>query len=358
MEPLIRRDILKRLSALKRRRDLARMDLRGVADLLRQAVIKSGGEEFVDEYLKALNLMTLAEMQHPDLTAVTRTIRGNGIPNTDSFWSQIAVRRRRKQLGILPEKHLGIAKDDDIRFAKSADIRCVQTRYRGSFEGIPRDLAPVAVKPIRSSDSLGVFLNYGGELFAVASSRRLADGGELEATARNEISLTEFEDAVWEVEDLVTFYGCPAPDVKFYAFYGEIGAIIEVHRYPDIGYAYFDGDGNRIQLRNTVAHPASESSVSVIESGHVSEEDVQSVRSMSSSIPVPFMRLDFLLSDHGLVFCEMSSAPGDAHDLTSVQDQRLGRMYHEAEIRLLNDLLDGKRFKNFERFQILGEAER
>ena len=77
------------------------------------------------------------------------------------------------------------------------------------------------------------------------------------------------------------------------------------------------------------------------------ESDIQAVKSFSKEIPVPYMRIDYLGADDGLVFCEFSSAPGQAHMIYAENQVRLGTMYHQAEMRLLHDLLNGKTFHEY-----------
>lgn len=247
----------------------------------------------------------------------------------------------------MPEKRLGLQKIQDQRFARSAGIPTVETLFRGELGDVPRDKFPAVLKPVVSSGSKGAFYIFEDHAFSIAGTRRLNSWQELQHVARQEMGQTAFDGAEWELQVLVTWQGQPAPDLKFYSFYGEIGAVLEVARHPRQQYAYFDGDLNPIDFRSDRESGFDPGAMTSISQGGLSERKLETARKLSLEIPVPFMRIDFLNSEDSLVFCEFSAAPGMSHALLREHDMRLGRMYHEAEIRLTNDFLRGKAFDVF-----------
>lgn len=325
---------------LSARRSDASAELKGLVRELRESSLESAR----DDFLEALSLLNVDELTHDDVTAVTRRYGLQSIPHADSFWRSIVGRRRKKQLGKVPETYLGIRKDHDEEFAESVGVRTATTVYRGAFPESPGADSDLVLKPVRSSDAIGAYYILGDRLFSIEESVELDDWATLKAHAHRTACKSADGAGEWELQDLVLLNERPAPDLKFYCFYGEIGVVLEVSRYPEWRYAYFDGSLSPIDLRNE-SRPAfkSLSDTSVYGNG-LSEENLEIVRSLSLEIPVPFMRLDFLNSDDGLVFCEFSSAPGASHDLTRIEDERLGTMYHSAEVRLVSDLLGGKKF--------------
>lgn len=342
--------LLKRAGVLHKRRAAVGREMRSIVDELRRRASSAGDDKETGAFLQSVDLLPVGEMTHFDVMAMTREHKRNEIPQADSFWHSILVRRRKKQLGVVPEKHLGISKDNDERFAAEAGVAAARTLYRGDLAGLPKDVVPSVVKPVRSSDSRGAFYVFDDGLFSIAQSLPVAGWDEFLRHARQELGDVDFEIAQWELQSLVTREGRPAHDLKFYCFYGEIGAVLETSRHPSQKYAYFDGDLLPIDLRSNKKPSFDDMSETNVGRGFLSSERLDVVRRLSLEIPAPFMRIDFLDSDNSLVFLEFSSAPGQSHALRPEQDRRLGQLYHAAEIRLMNDLLAGKGFDTFREF--------
>lgn len=342
--------ILRRVRTLSRRRGAIASEVRSLVDELRERAVGARDPIATKAFLEAISLVPADELTHFDVMALTREHGATVIPQADSFWRSILTRRRKKQLGVVPEKYLGISKDHDERFARLAGVVGAKTLYRGDFSGLPRDVASSVAKPVKSSDSRGAFYVFEGGLYSIAQSKAVADWDAAERLAADELRIGGPHDVSWELQELVTRGGRPAHDLKFYCFYGRIGAILEIARYPTQRYAYFDGDLEPIDFRSNQKPGFDNLAETNVMSGSLSTAKLDTVRKMSLKIPVPFMRIDFLDADDELVFCEFSSAPGLSHALQPDHDQRLGAMYHEAEIRLLDDLLAGKGFDDYKEF--------
>ncbi|WP_087004355.1 ATP-grasp fold amidoligase family protein [Brevibacterium yomogidense] len=337
-----------RVGELRERSSQISDELRLLVDSLRVKSMRSDDPEALALYLEALDLTGVDDLTHQDLVAVARHHRLKMIPHSDSFWRSIVVRRRKKQLGRVPEKRLGLNKQKDERFATLTGVSTVDTLFRGKFSDIPRDNFPSVLKPVISSGSRGAFYIFEDGIFSIAGTRPVESWSELEAVARREVG--DPESTEWELQRLVTWQGRPAPDLKFYCFYGEIGTVLEVTRHPSLHYAYFDGGLKPIAFRSDVKPKFDDLSSTSVLTGGLDEAKLDIVRRYSAEIPVPFMRIDFLNSDRDLVFCEFSSAPGLSHSLHPEHDARLGEMYHRAEMRLTDDLLAGKRFDAFMKY--------
>lgn len=339
-------DIRRELVELGRQQQEVRAKLRDLTDDLRTRSLVDPSVESESLYMSALELLGINGLTHPDITTITRLHRLKEIPHADSFWQSIVMRRRKKQLATVPEKFFGVNKDYDERFARGVGLRTPKTIYRGPLSKVPRNVSPAVLKPAVSSDSRGAFYLLEDGLFSIGKSRRLTDWSDLERLARTELGSEFSLGQEWLLQELVTMNGCPAPDIKFYMFYGSIGVILDARRYPTWKYRYFDGEWNPIESRRDLPGAAIALSDSVPERERYASR-LEVVRSVPLQIPVPFMRIDFLNGTDELVFCEMSAAPGMSHDLLPAEDRRLGRLYHEAEVRLVNDLRRGKTFSRF-----------
>ncbi|WP_061962865.1 ATP-grasp fold amidoligase family protein [Demequina aurantiaca] len=298
----------------------------------------------------AVRELFVDELTHPDLIEIARHQR-KPVLQVDSLWSSIVKRRRMKQLGPVPEKNLGISKYNDEKFAELVGVKTTKAVFRGTFADIPRDARMVVVKPIGSSDSKGAFYVLdGGQLVSIADSDELEDWTELEVRAIKQLGGENLDGVEWQVQKMETFAGKPARDFKFYIFYGQIGLILEASRFPEREYAYFNEDFTSAACGRDQEPRFRDTSRTFTNNGGISEQQLEMVRNFSASIPVPFMRIDFLYTDDGLVLCEFSSAPGDSHTWSPEYDRMMGTMYLDAERRLISDLLAGKTFPAFSVF--------
>lgn len=342
-------ELVSRLQELKKRQTTLLRDIRKLTSTLRNG----GNPEHPELYLKALSLLQPSQIAQHDQTTVTRNLRRQ-VPNTDSFWVSLVERRRRKQLGFVPEKRLGIGKVKDMKIARALNVPTVETLYQGPWEDIPRETTETVVKPVDSSDSRGVFYLQQDRFYSVHSGESVDTWGEIERVAAKQIE-KDPNDTRWELQTLVTWRGHPAPDLKFYAFYGEIGAVLEVSRHDGAKYAFFDDKLRPARFTHDPLPRMNDLSDSFVMNGDLDEAILEQVRAFSAKLPVPFLRIDYLGSDDGPVFCEFSSAPGRAHLFDKQTNMRLGKMYHEAELRLVQDLLNGKGFDEYMRHPVSQE---
>lgn len=303
-------------------------------------------------YEIAVSHLSIDELTHPDVVTIAR-IHKRPLTNADSLFRSLIVRRRKKQLGVVPEKYIGIGKANDQLFAESMGIRKPETLFIGTFDAIPIDLrTDVVLKPMSSSDSIGAYYLFDeSNIYSIQHSRRVASWEALSDAVVAQFGERSLETMVFQIQELVYEDEThPARDLKFYTFYGRIGLILEASRYPSRQYAYFNEDLTPAACGRNHEPRFTDPSMTIVDKGGLSAEKLEMVTWMSEQIPVPFMRIDFLNTEAELVFVEFSSAPGMSHTWNDDYDRLLGRYYNEAEMRLVNDLLAGKQFEGFREF--------
>src|SRR5699024_10295225 len=133
----------------------------------------------------------------------------------------------------------------------------------------------------------------------------------------------------------------PARDLKFYMFYGKVGVVLEIIRDPEVRHCWWNGNGERIftgKYEESLFHGKG-----------ITPEEISMIESLSEEIPAPFVRIDFLTLEKGIVFGEFTPKPGDYDDFNIETDLLLGDYYLDAQARLEADLLQGKQFTAFKR---------
>nr|WP_245324324.1 ATP-grasp fold amidoligase family protein [Nesterenkonia lacusekhoensis] len=134
----------------------------------------------------------------------------------------------------------------------------------------------------------------------------------------------------------------PARDLKFFVFYGKVAAILEIMRFPEKKYCWWDAYGNQVKTGIYDEYDW-------VGEG-VSEAEIAVASRVSSEIPGPFMRLDFLRGRDGLILGEFSGGVGEYHKFNTHWDHHLGELFLDAEGRLTSDLLTGKKFEDYSEF--------
>lgn len=196
---------------------------------------------------------------------------------------------------------------------------------------------PVVVKPLGGAGSRGVFIVHSLERVLDLGGRNWIGG--LDALAGR---IAAAPDDRWLVEDYLGKPGspeCPAPDLKFYAFYGRVGIVLETERYPKLGYAWWLPDGRPADTDRDKDKP--------LQGEGFTPAQLQLAEAISAAMPLPFMRIDFLRARYRMVFGEFTPRPGDFEAFEEPLDRVLGELYLDAETRLHADLLAGKPFPVF-----------
>lgn len=273
-------------------------------------------------------------------------VKSGGHVVRPSFRASLAQRSllRRCQRDYVPERLL----DDKVgalAFVERLQVRRPEVMAVDvTADELPRR-AGVVVKPTQGTGSRGVFLiPREDDIFQVSRSREkdsIQSWEELVRTMKAHVAAGKVEDR-WMMEELIL----PTPgelnsgrDFKFYCFYGRVELVLEVRRYPKVRYAWWNRDGSSCETGKY--------SKERMKGTGLQEGDIDLIERIGQSIPAPFLRIDFLRSETGLVYGEFTSRPGTYDDFDDATDERLGRAFCVAEGRLVADLLDGKRFDDF-----------
>ena len=206
---------------------------------------------------------------------------------------------------------------------------------------------PCVIKPCRSTGSRGVYLVY-----AEDQIEHVRDGAHFNSwsdTTDHAASLMDTETQQrplsdrWFAEELILedrARKVPARDLKFFCFYGKVLFILEVRRSGgkseysfktpdqldivpgDWDYDYFQGDGT-------------------------TAGQLELASQISGQIPHPFCRIDMLKAEDEMVFGEFTPRPGGYNGFSPEWDRSMGEAWTDAQHRLQEDLLAGKRFDAF-----------
>ena len=303
-------------------------------------------------HVDAIDAASIDELTHVDLVTIGRTLKAE-LSTADSFFRAIALRRRKKELGSVPEKYLGLSRATDRQFADDLDISTLEVVFTGSLDAVPAEVrAGTLLAPVGSaSPKVAFHLSAADHIFSLEHDRVLTGWPAMIEDIEKQLGPETLNDTTWEVCKFVSDpSGAPAREIKIYAFYGEVGLIREGSGHGRARCQYFDVDGTVADCGRIHELRSADAASGFVTRGGLQSSHLDPIRALSREIPVPFMCFDYLDGANGLVFLGMSSAPGMAHTFSDNYDRHLGKMYAEAEIRLTHDLLDGKRFDTHRRF--------
>lgn len=269
------------------------------------------------------------------------------LSNVGSFRGSLSRRIRQKQLSKteLPEY---VLEDKRVayEFIDKLHIRRPKTddqNYTG--EAVPKEGRTV-IKPVDGAGSRGVYLIYEkNDIIDVRRSKKLSSIAELEESMTKDLTIGWVEKDEWMVEELILEdyeKKIPARDIKFYSFYGKVGLILEITRFPEVKQCWWTPTGERIRTGKYEEH--------LFKGDGVTKEELQFAEELSAKIPAPFIRIDFLRSEGKLVFGEFTAKPGSYEEFDDKLDTLLGDYYLDAETRLTEDLLANKPFNEFHEF--------
>ncbi|SDO06734.1 ATP-grasp fold amidoligase family protein [Alkalicoccus daliensis] len=264
-----------------------------------------------------------------------------------SFRGLITTRVRRKQLGHqLPEWKLD-NKELGYRFAKKLDIP-VPHQHKETYQLKELPLKPgTVIKPQHGAGGRGVYLLLEQDHYVNAkTSEKLLSKEELLASMQEDLQTGAVQEDTWMAEELYFYDKAalePARDIKFYCFYGKAVLILEIRRYPELGYCWWTADGKQVETGKYTEH--------LFTGNGVSAEELEVAEKMSKEIPAPFCRIDFLLTDEGPVFGEFTPKPGNYDHFDEATDTKLGEAFLEAEENLFHDIWQGKKFEKWRELQ-------
>ena len=265
------------------------------------------------------------------------------LQQASSFRGSLNMRMRKSQMQAnLPEWPL-----DDKRtaytFAQSLDVKTPAIDEAVYTVDTMPVKEGVVVKPVDGAGARGVYIIHSAEdIFDVKKSITLSTWSEFIESMQKDIQTGAVEEDAWMVEEVIyenKAEKTPARDIKFYSFYGKVGLILEIVRDPEVRQCWWTPSGERIETGKYEE--------SLFHGLGVTQEEMKLAETLSSEIPVPFLRIDFLRGEDGLVFGEFTPKPGNYDEFDQVTDQLLGDYFLDAEARLVDDLLQGKTFKTY-----------
>lgn len=257
-----------------------------------------------------------------------------------SFRGSLTARMRKLQLvGSLPEMIL----DDKklaYQFMEQLQVRVPKIDEKVYMLDEIEEREQIVIKPVDGAGARGVYLIYkNDDIIDIREGKKLSNFSVLKRNMERDLESGRVEEDAWIVEEFIIedkATRTPARDVKFYTFYGKVGIILEIVRYPELKYCWWTADGERVSTGKY--------DYSSFQGQGATPEEIKMAEDISKEIPAPFIRIDFLRGADGLVFGEFTPKPGNYDEFDTPTDKWLGDFFLEAEGRLEKDLLNGKDF--------------
>ncbi|SOC41209.1 teichuronopeptide biosynthesis TupA-like protein [Salinicoccus kekensis] len=300
-----------------------------------------------DEYREAVYSTLLSGLKIEDIPefmmreAMTGSLQ---LKQAASFRAALNMRIRQYQLtGTLPEYVL-----DDKQTAYAFMDKLAIRRPWTSDQTYKADELPLepqtVVKPRDGAGARGVYLIHDiNDIIDLKRAKALDSKEALIASMKADVESGWVEEDDWMMEELIMEdreNKIPGSDIKFYCFYGEVGLVLEIKRYPELKYCWWTAEGERVHTGKYDNEP--------FKGAGVTREEIEMAQKISKEIPAPFIRIDFLRSEDGLVFGEFTPKPGNYDEFDAETDQWMGDLFLEAEGRLFRDLMEQKTFDTFE----------
>ena len=308
---------------------------------------------------KGYNRAQLAKMlEHADTRQISHSMLrrmerdGLAVNRAVSFHDLMMQESEERRIGLPVRSWWLDQKLDAYRLADKLNIR--YPRNDGevyAFADIEKPSSPLVIKPVKSTGSRGVTLFYADNDILIV--RGLVHFTSWESY-REHVMTRLLDDQApppkirdrWILEELVledTVNKVPARDLKFFCFYGQVGLVLEMVRTDKVKYCTWTKGGKLVPDLEGMPTDKEESWAGE----GVTPEQILEVEEISRHIPVPFMRIDMLRSEEGLVLGEMTPRPGQWDIISRPWDRYLGEEYVKARARLIEDLMHGKRFDPF-----------
>ena len=315
---------------------------------LRKVILQSGKKEAFKDAEKILfDMHTVDEFTHEQFADIYNF--RYPVMQSASLTQQYVRRRRMKQIGQVPDRWLPHDKQAGLLFADMVNVKHARTVFDVRIEDI-EPKADVVIKPMVSRGSIGAYLVKGlNEILVPRDQVILRSWEEMLAHANDLVQRGLIENSFME-QDMI--YAdkekkLPAHDLKFYTFYGEVGCVNEIAREPGLAYWWYKPDGSEINLN--IKNPENSKAIGF------KPEHLEIAAELSKHIPAPHMRIDFLVGEDGLYFSEFCSQTGSQVEtiievVSPGYNRSFGNMYLKAEMRIINDLLAGKKFDAINEF--------
>lgn len=298
-------------------------------------------------YEKILSGLTIEEIPEFMIRAgLVEAEEAMPLQQTSSFRGSLNMRMRKKQLqDNLAEWPLD-DKQKAYNFVQSLDVPTPNVdEHLYTVDTLPVQEG-IVIKPADGAGARGVYLVHTEEdIFDVKNAITLSSWSELIESMHKDLQLGAVSEDAWLIEQLIyenKSTKAPARDIKFYCFYGKVGMVLEIKRDPEVRQCWWTPAGERTHTGKYEE--------SLFHGLGVSQEEIAMAEKISSEIPAPFLRIDFLRGEDGLVFGEFTPKPGNYEEFDQPTDQQLGDYFLDAEARLVDDLLQGKQFQQYKQF--------
>ncbi|WP_440897982.1 CapA family protein [Amphibacillus sp. Q70] len=265
--------------------------------------------------------------------------------NIFSFREIVMQKSRLRKMGS-PEYSWKLDnKVDAYKFADKVGFRRPKTDSNVyKLAQIPKVEEPIVLKPVRSTGSRGVYLVFNqNKILSVFDSRYLNSWEEMITDARSKLGKDNvIRSDRWMIEELILESKDSekaTTNLKFHIFYGEMLFVQEESPEHWHKYCFWDEDMNLVKLGKYENQ--------FYMGNGFNKVDLEKIKEFSLKIPSPFVRIDTLIGTDGLVLGEITPRVGNFHSFNDEWDEKLGRAYLEAEVRIKRDLLKGKKFDEF-----------
>ncbi len=300
------------------------------------------------EKREAFQLLTLIN-EHFSMDELTEPyvkqagIHGVKISSGASFKESLTRASAKRQISGKKLEMCLNSKAAGYRFVEKLGIACPKVIAK-SKRYTELELKPGTIlKPTDGSSSNGVFIIGDQVAFEVKTGNIINGRKALEEKVENLRKNKIVKKDSWSLESFIGDVSKeviePPRDLKFYCFYGKLGFVLEVDRAKKTSYCEWAPD---MSVADTGRYEAQ----SFIGSGFTNEELIEALK-ISSELPFPFMRIDFLKSKNEFVFGEFTPRPGQYSSFNKNYDRYLGELFLDAEARLHHDILNGKKFDSF-----------
>ncbi|WP_347331350.1 ATP-grasp fold amidoligase family protein [Marinimicrobium locisalis] len=259
-----------------------------------------------------------------------------------------AIQHSRK----LPPRVVSV-KGNSVRFAEEVGLPIPRSEFPLKFDEIGFD-EPCVIKPVYAEGKPCIYAiapQADGSLKDHFSGKPFANRASLHDSVQRAMKKAGISRDAWLKEEMIVgASGSPLDtyDVKMYAFYGEIGLVLQVDRWRGRQYRFFDTNGRMVDTGKYSVEP----NISPI----FDQQLIDVARKVSLRIPWAHVRIDFLVSDSDWRFGEFTLRPGVPANFNEQWDKKLGELFIKAQARLYEDLILGKEFSEYR--QLLDSANK
>lgn len=193
----------------------------------------------------------------------------------------------------------------------------------------------VVLKPVAGAVSKGIFIIYNeNEIHDLYGKKWLKSTKQLSERIDEYLQQGTVRRDQWFLEELITNDSIAtkkARDIKFYCFYGKCLLALESQRDDKVLRCWYDRSGHIVDTGKY--------SNSAFEGKGIDRSHFEMAESISSKLPMPFVRVDFLQANQQTYLGELTPIPSDSETLSTYCDGLLGSALSAANIDLREDLM-------------------